>query len=166
MEITAKEITAKACFSRWVGRLRRYRVLYLMLLPGVIYYVIFRFMPMYGVTLAFKDYDFTGGIIGSPWATPAFKHFKLFMDSPYFGTLMKNTFSISFYMLIFSIFPPIRDYDGPAFPKQWTDQSLACRAHRQFCPVPDVHEMVSLPACDFIDLEDDRFQHDYLHSSD
>ena len=107
MEITAKEITAKACFSRWVGRLRRYRVLYLMLLPGVIYYVIFRFMPMYGVTLAFKDYDFTGGIIGSPWATPAFKHFKLFMDSPYFGTLMKNTFSISFYMLIFSIFPPI-----------------------------------------------------------
>ena len=53
MEITAKEITAKACFSRWVGRLRRYRVLYLMLLPGVIYYVIFRFMPMYGVTLAF-----------------------------------------------------------------------------------------------------------------
>ena len=70
MEITAKEITAKACFSRWVGRLRRYRVLYLMLLPGVIYYVIFRFMPMYGVTLAFKDYDFTAALSAAPGQLP------------------------------------------------------------------------------------------------
>lgn len=78
-----------------------------MLLPGVAYYVIFRYLPMYGITLAFKDYDFTGGVMGSPWATPFFKHFQLFVNSPYFGTLMRNTFSISFYKLVAGVFPPI-----------------------------------------------------------
>ena len=88
-------------------RLLKHRVLYLMLLPGFLYYVIFRYLPMYGITLAFKDYDFLGGILKSPWAEPLFKHFRLFWSSPYFGNLMRNTFSISFYQLIAGVLPPI-----------------------------------------------------------
>lgn len=85
----------------------QYKLLYLMLLPAAVYYLVFRYYPMYGVTLAFKDYDFAGGISGSPWADPPFKHFMLFFQSPYFKTLIANTFLISLYKLIAGIFPPI-----------------------------------------------------------
>ena len=88
-------------------KLLRYKALYLMLLPGLAYYIIYRYLPMYGVTLAFKDYNFQDGILGSPWATPLFKHFELFIKSPYFGTLIKNTFIISIYKVIAGVFPPI-----------------------------------------------------------
>jgi putative aldouronate transport system permease protein len=81
--------------------------MYLMLLPAVVYYLVFRYFPMYGVSLAFKDYDFAGGIIGSPLARPFFKHFMMFFKSPYFTTLITNTFLISFYKLVAGIFPPI-----------------------------------------------------------
>jgi putative aldouronate transport system permease protein len=78
-----------------------------MLLPGLLYYVVFRYLPMYGVTLAFKDYDFAGGVLGSPWAAPLYRHFEMFVSSPYFPVLMGNTFVISAYKLAAGIFPPI-----------------------------------------------------------
>jgi putative aldouronate transport system permease protein len=90
-----------------MASLWNFRLLYLMLLPAFVYYLIFRYYPMYGVTLAFKDYDFAGGISGSPWADPLLKHFMLFFKSPYFRILINNTFLISFYKLAAGIFPPI-----------------------------------------------------------
>lgn len=83
------------------------RIFYLMLLPGVIYYVIFKYMPMYGVIIAFKDFNILEGIVGSRWADPWFKHFREFMDSPYFGQLLGNTLLISLYKLIWGVLPHI-----------------------------------------------------------
>ncbi|MDD9269743.1 putative aldouronate transport system permease protein [Bacillus sp. 3255] len=84
-----------------------FRAFYLMLLPGVIYYVIFKYIPMYGVIIAFKDFQILDGIMGSGWADPWYKHFQTFFNSPYFGQLMVNTFVISIYKLVFGMAPPI-----------------------------------------------------------
>ncbi|GIP38525.1 putative multiple-sugar transport system permease YteP [Paenibacillus sp. J31TS4] len=80
---------------------------YLMLLPGVIYYIIYKYAPMYGMVIAFKDYDMSEGILGSPWADPWFKYFQQFYESPYFSQLLTNTILISVYKLAFGMLPPI-----------------------------------------------------------
>jgi len=78
-----------------------------MLLPGLIWYAIFRYVPMYGIIVAFKDYNLFDGILASPWADPWYKHFRTFFRSPYFGQLLGNTFLISFYKIIFGMLPPL-----------------------------------------------------------
>ncbi len=88
-------------------RLWKFRALYLMLLPGLVWYAIFRYMPMYGVLIAFKDFNPLDGILGSPWADPWYKHFRTFFTSPYFGQLMANTLLISLYKLLFGMVPPL-----------------------------------------------------------
>lgn len=102
-EVTAarKVKIADKKWSNW----RKYRVLLLMLVPGMMYFLVFNYAPMYGVVLAFKDYKFLEGIMGSPWV--GFKHFeKLFADA-YFYTVLKNTIIISFYKLLFGFPVPI-----------------------------------------------------------
>jgi putative aldouronate transport system permease protein len=96
------------------GRLRRlgvrvwkYRAFYLMLLPGLAWYAIFRYLPMYGLLIAFKDYSPFDGIVGSPWADPWYKHFQTFVRSPYFGQLLANTFIISGLKIVFGMLPPL-----------------------------------------------------------
>ena len=81
----------------------RYRALYFMLVPGVIYYITFRYGPMYGAVIAFKDYSVMDGIWKSPWANPWYKHFEYFFRSPYFLQLMTNTFLISLYKMFAAI---------------------------------------------------------------
>lgn len=83
------------------------RALYLMLLPGLVYYSVFRLAPMVGLVISFKDYRLTKGLMGSAWATPLFKHFNQFISSPYFNQLLRNTFLIGFFKLIICILPPI-----------------------------------------------------------
>ncbi|MFD0869445.1 ABC transporter permease [Paenibacillus residui] len=78
------------------------RYLYLMLLPVILYFIIFEYKPMYGAIIAFKDFNPYQGIWDSPWA--GFKHFQRFFESYYFWRLLKNTFLMSFYSLIV-IFP-------------------------------------------------------------
>lgn len=67
----------------------RYRWLLLMMLPGVIYFVLFRFWPMWGARIAFKDYVPFLGIEGSPWV--GLKHFEDFFTNPDFPRLLANT---------------------------------------------------------------------------
>ncbi|MFS0726095.1 ABC transporter permease [Paenibacillus sp. 1P07SE] len=96
--------------SRWhtiAKSLWRFRAFYLMLLPGIVYFVIFRYFPMYGVIIAFKDFAIMEGITGSPWVNPWYKHFQAFYESPYFGQLMSNTLLISLYKLVWGTLPPI-----------------------------------------------------------
>jgi putative aldouronate transport system permease protein len=88
-------------------QLWRFRAFYIMLLPGVLYYLIFRYLPMYGVIIAFKDFAIMEGITGSSWANPWYKHFSTFYHSPYFGQLLTNTVLISLYKLVWGTFPPI-----------------------------------------------------------
>lgn len=85
----------------------RFRAFYIMLLPGVIYFIIFRYLPMYGVIIAFKDYAIMEGITGSPWVNPWYKHFQTFYQSPYFSQLLSNTLLISIYKLVWGTLPPI-----------------------------------------------------------
>jgi putative aldouronate transport system permease protein len=77
--------------------LRRHWQLYLLVIPCVIYFVIFKYIPMANVVLAFKDYNVIEGIWGSPWV--GFKYFTMFFNNPQFGTLIKNTLYLSVYQL-------------------------------------------------------------------
>lgn len=79
--------------------------LYVMLIPVIAFYIIFCYAPMYGVQIAFKDFMASKGIWGSPWV--GFKYFEKFFNSYYFGRLLYNTISISFFQLLFSFPIPI-----------------------------------------------------------
>jgi putative aldouronate transport system permease protein len=74
--------------------------LYLFLLPAVVYFIIFHYIPMYGVTMAFKDFNIKLGIMNSPWADPLFKSFLRFFNSRMFGVTVFNTLRLSLYGLI------------------------------------------------------------------
>jgi len=81
--------------------------LILLAIPGFIFYVIFRYGPMYGVTIAFKDYGIFTGILASPWAEPATKHFQSFFSSGDFWILFRNTLLLGLYQKLFAFPVPI-----------------------------------------------------------
>ncbi len=81
------------------------RYLYLMFLLPVAFYLIFCYWPMYGVTIAFKDFKIRAGIMGSPWA--GFKHFEKFLVDPYFWKLVRNTLLLNIYNLVYGFPAPI-----------------------------------------------------------
>lgn len=89
----------------WKKYIRRDWMLLLIILPGVIYFAVFCYGPMYGILMAFKDYNISKGIWGSPWV--GLKHFKELVGSVYFGRLVKNTFLLSIEQLIWSFPVPI-----------------------------------------------------------
>ena len=76
-----------------------------MLLPGLDLTFIFRYIPMYGVLIAFKDYNPLRGMLGSEWI--GFTEFTKFLSSPNFGTLLANTLKLSIYGLLLGFLPPI-----------------------------------------------------------
>ncbi|MBD9009046.1 MAG: sugar ABC transporter permease [Clostridiales bacterium] len=76
-----------------------------MVIPGLIFIFIFSYIPMYGVIIAFKDYNFYSGIMGSPWV--GLKHFKTFFNEPNIGLLFKNTIGISMLKTLFGFPGPI-----------------------------------------------------------
>jgi putative aldouronate transport system permease protein len=76
---------------------KKYWQVYLLLLPSIAYFVIFHYIPMYGVQLAFKDYSAVSGIWGSKWV--GLNHFVRFFNSHYFWDLIRNTVGISFYQM-------------------------------------------------------------------
>ena len=93
-------------FSYRVKRdFRRNRVLYLMALLPVAYYIIFCYFPMYGAIISFKNYTPSLGILGSKWV--GLKHFKDLFESPSFGKILLNTLRISGATIIFSFPTPI-----------------------------------------------------------
>ncbi|QNK57007.1 sugar ABC transporter permease [Paenibacillus sp. PAMC21692] len=93
--------------SKMLRLMWNYRYMYLMLLPGLVYFAIYKYAPMYGTIIAFKDFNIGKGILASPWADPWYKHFKYFIDSPYFETILTNTILISVYKMVWGIAPGI-----------------------------------------------------------
>jgi putative aldouronate transport system permease protein len=86
----------------------RNKALYLMVTPVIAFYIIFHYIPMFGVIIAFKNYSPAKGILASPWTTMyGFKNFIDFFTNPYFFRLLRNTVLISIYNLIFSFPAPI-----------------------------------------------------------
>lgn len=84
---------------------KKQKFLLLALLPGIIYYIVFHYAPMYGVVIAFKRFNFSQGILGSPWI--GLENFRMFLGSPDFLTVLKNTLIISFMQLIFGFPAPL-----------------------------------------------------------
>ena len=76
------------------------RYLYLMFLPVFLYYIIFRYGPMLGLSIAFKNYNAFLGFEKSPWV--GFKYFSQFFDSIYLWRLLRNTLLINLYDLVFN----------------------------------------------------------------
>jgi len=87
--------------KRTAARISKNWGLYLLLLPAVVLLLLFTYKPMYGVIIAFKDYNPSLGITGSPWA--GFKYFEKFFNSYQFEVTLKNTLYISLYS--FATFP-------------------------------------------------------------
>lgn len=79
--------------------------LYLMILPAVIYFFVFNYMPMYGIQIAFRDYKAVFGITGSKWM--GLKHFETFFNAYYFRRLLTNTLLLNVYNLLWSFPVPI-----------------------------------------------------------
>jgi len=79
--------------------------LWVMLLPAVAFVGLFSYVPMYGIQLAFREFDFQAGLTGGDWV--GWKYFVQFFESPLFWQLMRNTFVISFTTLVFGFIAPI-----------------------------------------------------------
>ncbi|MDF2959189.1 MAG: binding-protein-dependent transport system inner rane component [Paenibacillus sp.] len=114
MEVSRKEASSGVFNQRratptgiqiLIKDLLKNKYIYLMMLPGILYYIVFQYIPMYGATIAFKHFTPVAGIWGSEWI--GFKHFQDFFRSYYFWRIIKNTLLINFYSLLFGFPAPI-----------------------------------------------------------
>ncbi len=104
-KMTKKSVSAQNKQSKMQGALNyflRYKYLYLLLLPCVIFFIIFHYVPMYGVIIAFKDFSFSKGILGSEWV--GFENFEYLFGLSDFYTVFKNSIVLSAYNIIL-VFP-------------------------------------------------------------
>nr|WP_042164674.1 ABC transporter permease subunit [Paenibacillus gorillae] len=88
-----------------LGRLIKQWDLQLMVIPALLLILVFSYFPMYGVLMAFQDYNIFKGFLDSPWA--GFKHFEMFFNAPEFYKVMRNTIVISFLKLVIGFPAPI-----------------------------------------------------------
>jgi putative aldouronate transport system permease protein len=78
--------------------LKKHWQLYLIVIPPLLFFILFKYFPMINTVLAFKDYNVIKGIWGSSWV--GLKYFQLFFENPVFWTLIKNTVYVSGYLLL------------------------------------------------------------------
>jgi putative aldouronate transport system permease protein len=83
----------------------KYRYMYLLVIPGFLYFAVFKLVPMWGLLLAFKDYHPMLGFGGSPWV--GFKHFADMFNDPHFYIMLRNTLLINIFGLVFFFPLPI-----------------------------------------------------------
>lgn len=88
-----------------MGNLARNRTIYLLMAPGLLYFIILEYWPMYGVIIAFKKFSIGKGIMGSPWV--GLKYFTMFFGGYDAWRIIRNTFLISFYTLVWGFPAPI-----------------------------------------------------------
>lgn len=91
--------------SRTLRECKTHRTLLLMMIPGMLYYLLFHYKPMYGILIAFKDYRMLDGIMASSWAGT--KYFRMAFENPEFWRVFKNTLILSGYKLVFTFPAPI-----------------------------------------------------------
>lgn len=102
---TAVIRTKKRGFKRMVRDINNSKYLLLLLLPCFVYFVIFKYWPMFGLIISFKDYNLFKGVMDSPWV--GFKHYINFFSDPYFIKVLRNTFLIGFYNTLWNFPMPI-----------------------------------------------------------
>jgi putative aldouronate transport system permease protein len=103
-KIEGKFIPAKKN-ENFIQYFKKNYALYLFLVPAIILTIVFKYIPMYGAIIAFKDFSPMKGIIGSDWV--GLTHFKDFLTSPNFKEIFVNTLKLSFYGLILGFPVPI-----------------------------------------------------------
>lgn len=81
--------------------------IYLLSLPIIAYFIVFNYIPMVGLVMAFQKYDMNVGFLGAGVQWVGFAHFQEFITGPFFWRLVRNTFLISIYSLVFSFPMPI-----------------------------------------------------------
>ena len=91
--------------TRFVRDFKRNWIKYIMILPVLIYFILFHYWPMYGILLGFKDYNIKLGILGSPWV--GLENFERFFNTYNFWNLIKNTLTLSVYTLLVGFPIPI-----------------------------------------------------------
>lgn len=95
----------KGALGGWKKSWMKYWQLYLLLIPVVVYYFVFKYYPMLGAQIAFKNFKFSKGIWGSAWV--GFKHFDRFFSSYNCANIITNTLWLSFFSLVFCFPMPI-----------------------------------------------------------
>lgn len=98
-------IRSESFGSRLRKNYKEHKMYYWIAIPIVVYYVLFHYLPMGGVVIAFQNYRPAKGLLGSSWV--GLKHFKTFFNSIYAGRLIRNTIMINLLNLIFSFPAPI-----------------------------------------------------------
>lgn len=81
--------------------------LYVLMMPALLWLIVFAYMPMYGILIAFKDYKGKMGILGSPWAQPIFKHFISFFRTSIASQVISNTVILSLLTILISFPVPV-----------------------------------------------------------
>ena len=105
-----REKTAALSKGRQQGGLQKaalyfwkYKYLYLMLRPAILYYIIFCYVPMYGVTIAFKDFNFVDGMFGSDWMHPLFENFRFLFSSKSAIRAFVNTLVLNLIFIVMGV---------------------------------------------------------------
>jgi putative aldouronate transport system permease protein len=91
--------------QQFFHKLRSQWMLYTMILPGVIYFIVFKYVPLLGSVIAFQDFQILNGILKSPWV--GFKHFEFMFAYPNIVVVLKNTLLLGTYQLVFGFPAPI-----------------------------------------------------------
>ena len=108
ISVAARARATRLRESSLFRRFYRDRYYLALLLPGIAYFVIFQYVPIYGLQVAFRDFSFRGGILGSPWADQfGMANFIRFFSVYNVGRLIANTFLLNLYSLIFAFPVPI-----------------------------------------------------------
>ena len=89
----------KSRMAQLSKRIWNFRWMYLFLLPAIVWYFLFSYMPIYGISIAFKKYNVVKGVFGSPWV--GFSNFEKIFTDMNFARAFKNTLFISFLKMIF-----------------------------------------------------------------
>ncbi len=86
-------------------RIWKHKIFYLFMVPGIVWFFLFSYVPLYGVQIAFRDFMYSGGFSGSPWA--GLKYFRQFFDYYQSYELIRNTILISMLKLLIGFSMPI-----------------------------------------------------------
>ncbi|MDR6881396.1 ABC transporter permease subunit [Bacillus sp. 3255] len=103
--LTAAAVPKQGYWFRLRDRMLQHKYIYMLALPGILYFILFKFVPLWGLLLAFKDYNPYSGFWGSEWV--GLNHFiQLFGDSNFY-VMLRNTFAINIFGLVFMFPLPI-----------------------------------------------------------
>jgi putative aldouronate transport system permease protein len=91
--------------NKTVQYVLKHKYLYLLLIPAIVYYIVFKYIPMYGVIISFKDFNFKKGILGSDWI--GFENFKYMFHLEDFYKVLKNSLYLSFLRIVWGFPVPI-----------------------------------------------------------